>query len=536
MVPPALGGEGRRRRRPPRSSGSTARPTASRPERGAGDRRRPADSAAGSLVLEHRGDPAHRGRRLGRRAGGGPGRAARRARAAPGLAGGAQPGRQAAWPCSPWPTTGSARGGQPLFYGPGDTLAPTRGRSRCSSSGPELHVRWRPGTGWSARAAHGVEAGGWPRRVMLAWALQAPGLLRQLPAGLMVDWRLSPSERLGRLAPFVEWGDPLPRVVDGELVWLLDGYVAADAFRSAAAWPGAAAGWARSRRVSGHRGRRHRARPHIYLRPATDALGAAWAGISRGVVEPASAHSRSRAPAGAPIPVELFRVQARAAGAGASGRRVARRAAAHAPTRRIVPLTDQGLDRRYRHRLRLAAYERPTERRLTRSSGPAARGGVDGAPPRAPRLQHRRSQPRRARGAVEPVPLLRRPERLDSATTAASWSDGPVRLDVRPGGRRGLPVPLRAEAVAAPLVAWVSVAAGDRLGRGTHPARRPGAISRRLRAELAGQRAGHAGWMRRAAGCCAPIPRCGPGLDGVRTGVDASARQSLGARADTAGR
>ena len=72
--------------------------------------------------------------------------------------------------------------------------------------------------------------GSWPRRLLLAWALQAGDLLSDLPAGTRIDWRLSPEDRLSQLAPFADWAAPTARVIDGDLVWLIDGYLAASTF------------------------------------------------------------------------------------------------------------------------------------------------------------------------------------------------------------------------------------------------------------------------------------------------------------------
>src|SRR6476646_4843805 len=76
----------------------------------------------------------------------------------------------------------------------------------------------------------GVSLDSWPRRVLLAWALQAPELLGPLESGARVDWALAPAARLSGLIPFATWDDPVARVVDGELEWIADGYLPAEAF------------------------------------------------------------------------------------------------------------------------------------------------------------------------------------------------------------------------------------------------------------------------------------------------------------------
>ena len=395
--------------------------------------------------------------------------------------------------------------GQPLFYGPGDTL-PRPGPVALLELGPGSFSPLAPKHWLVGSGRHGVEAGGWPRRVMLAWALQAPGLLRQLPAGLMVDWRLSPSERLGRLAPFVEWGDPLPRVIDGELVWLLDGYVAADAFplSSRLAWRGRRVGALEAgflATVDAASGA-----THIYLRPAADALAAAWAGISRGVVEPASA-----IPEGvlrqASYPVELFRVQARQleqgqwkAGSLGGGQPLADPA--------DVPLTDQGWTDDTATVFRLAAYERQTERRLDAVLWAAGPGGVDGL--RLLRLDTTSVVPSRAALEARWNRFASYDALSDSiGDDGGKLEDGPVRLDVRPSGVVAYQSHI-AWSRSGAAVAWLSVAAGERLGAGRS--------LREAWSNLLGASAPSIpgaprppGWTRRAAGSSAPTRRCGSG-------------------------
>ena len=102
----------------------------------------------------------------------------------------------------------------------------------------------------------------------------------------------------------------LARVVDGELLWLVDGYLPAMAFPLAprAEWNG--------RRIAGLRGAllgtvaAQTGTVHVYLRPGSDPLAAAWAAIAEGVIEPSSALPEAVWRA-APYPVDLLKVQAR---------------------------------------------------------------------------------------------------------------------------------------------------------------------------------------------------------------------------------
>ena len=156
--------------------------------------------------------------------------------------------------------------------------------------------------------APGVRVGSWPRRLALAWALQAGDLLGSLPSGSRVDWRLSPEERLNRLAPFADWSAPVARVVDGELIWLLDGYVTSGTFplTPRTRW--------RERRVGSVNAaflatvNAESGAVRIYLQPRTDPTAAAWSRVSHGLVEPATAIPESVL-GGAGYPADWFRIQ-----------------------------------------------------------------------------------------------------------------------------------------------------------------------------------------------------------------------------------
>lgn len=85
-------------------------------------------------------------------------------------------------------------------------------------------------TGWIAVGADhpGVDARGFLRRLMLAWAWQAPGML----GGEVVrgDRRLDPVERVAALMPMAEWSLAGIAVNGGRLHWLVQGYAAVDRF------------------------------------------------------------------------------------------------------------------------------------------------------------------------------------------------------------------------------------------------------------------------------------------------------------------
>jgi hypothetical protein len=250
--------------------------------------------------------------------------------------------------------------GEALFYHSGDSIARPGAAPLLELSENAFRPRapaYRIGT-----EGPGVQVHGWLRQVVLAWALQAGELLGSLPAASRVDWALSPEQRLATLVPFADWGVPVPRIIDGEVVWLADGYLAASVFPLAprASWRGREVGSLQAAflgvvdATSGV--------TRIFVRPGADALAEAWADVSRGVVEPVSALPDALLRA-APYPVDLFRLQARQVeqGAwkpGALGGRPAMDASG--PPRESVGWTSDTTGP-----LLLAPYERASERRLS---------------------------------------------------------------------------------------------------------------------------------------------------------------------------
>ncbi len=249
--------------------------------------------------------------------------------------------------------------GEALFYHAGDSIARPGAGPLAELS--ENAFRPRAPAHRIGTDGPGVPVHGWLRRVVLAWALQAGDLLGGLPAGARVDWALSPDERLAKLTPFAEWSVPVPRIVDGDVLWLADGYLAAAVFPLAprASWRGREIGSLQAAflgvvdATSGV--------TRIFVRPGADALAQAWADVSRGVVEPTGALPEAVLRA-APYPVELFRLQARQIEQGpwkpgALGGRPA--IDATAPPRESV-----GWNPDTTGPLLLAPYERVSERRM----------------------------------------------------------------------------------------------------------------------------------------------------------------------------
>lgn len=201
--------------------------------------------------------------------------------------------------------------GDPVYYRQSDTLGyPTPyallqlDSGTVQPGGPSYDV---------TRTGPGIPLDSWPRRAVLAWALQAGQLLGGVPDGSRLAWRLDPRERLVALVPFLEWSRAIPLVVDNDLVWLCDGYETAETFPlverlawrdrpvnfAHAAFVGVV--WARTGRTA------------IYRRADVDSgpVALAWSSLAPGMIESASRLPPSIA-AALPYPTELFDLQARA--------------------------------------------------------------------------------------------------------------------------------------------------------------------------------------------------------------------------------
>lgn len=156
----------------------------------------------------------------------------------------------------------------------------------------------------------GVDVGNGLRRLALAWALQSGSLLGPSTATQRAFWKLDPGIRLESLAPFAVWGTPVPRFIGGELVWLVDGYLASNTF------PGSTRITWRDRPIgslqAGFVGvvQAESGNTQIYLRHSANELAKQWQGMFDSLIQPASAMPaevvRSLA-----YPVELVEVQAR---------------------------------------------------------------------------------------------------------------------------------------------------------------------------------------------------------------------------------
>ena len=167
----------------------------------------------------------------------------------------------------------------------------------------------------------GVPVGGLARRATLAWALQEPDLL-QPPAGeVSVDWARDPRERVVKLAPFAEWGEPQIRVDSSGVRWTLDGLVSARYFPLSSRVPqvDGDAGLVRAGFLAVVDAGSGDVR--IFARPEGGPLADAWTTLSSRVVEPWSRMPESWR-AGLAYPTVLLGAQARVLERPALGRYV----------------------------------------------------------------------------------------------------------------------------------------------------------------------------------------------------------------------
>jgi hypothetical protein len=354
-----------------------------------------------------------------------------------------------------------SRTGEPLYYRLSDTLLHQTPTSLLDLS-PDLLQPEAPDFRLHQDDAPGVDVDSWGRRLVLAWALQAGELLGQLPARTRIDWRLSPEDRVGRLAPYADWSAPAPRIINGQLVWILDGYLASETFPLTGRVP-----W-RNRRVGSLQAafigtvNAETGATRVYLQPGADPLAETWARLSGGVVEPGSAIPELVLRA-APYPGELFRMQAQELerspwSAGSLG-------GAARPSPSEPPLPQIGWSSDSSGPQLVSTFESPGDRRLksvligSRDDGRMHLTLV--------RLDSMATLP--ISGVLEN--RWSNFPSYDALTDSVSedggkLEPGPVRVDVGIGG----PVAYQAHFAVRPagglVLAWVTVAARDRLGAG----------------------------------------------------------------------
>ncbi|HEY9382752.1 MAG TPA: UPF0182 family protein [Gemmatimonadales bacterium] len=134
----------------------------------------------------------------------------------------------------------------------------------------------------------GVALDSWISRIVLAWALQAPKSF-SAPRGTRIIWRLDPTMRLRAIAPFVHWTAPRARPTAAGLVWQSDGLLVSSLLPSSARidWGAGKASMVRSAFLGVVNARDGRVR--IFRREPGDSLAAAWARVTRPLIEPPEA-------------------------------------------------------------------------------------------------------------------------------------------------------------------------------------------------------------------------------------------------------
>jgi len=308
----------------------------------------------------------------------------------------------------------------------------------------------------------GVESGTWPRRVALAWSLQAIELFHDLPPGARVFWNLAPRERLAQLVPFAEWDVPLPRLVGGELYWVVDGYLTSNTFPVADQVP-----W-RNRVVNSIHAafvgiiRAESGETRIYLRRTADPLADRWAGVAGGLIQPASALP-AELQREVWYPEALFRAQATILQGShwKVGHLVG--AAAGGPEEVARPEHVWESDTLGAHLL--APYEEPEPRRIVAVLSGRMTDGWETLS--LFRLDSAQALP-------SPVALQNRWSRFPSFAqirdsvreNGGEWLEGPVRYWVGATGLGAYQPAFGISPNGDPSLVWVSLAIGDRMGAG----------------------------------------------------------------------
>ena len=176
--------------------------------------------------------------------------------------------------------------GGPLFWRAGDTV-PAPGDIAFRDLPADL-LRPQALAVAVGVGVRGVPLDSWSRRLVLAWALQAPEAFRA-PKSANIGWRLDPGSRIRAVAPFAHWEAPRARLIDGELVWESIGVLSAPVFpaSSRVAWMDQQVGLIRPSLiglVSASTGV-----VRVIQRDPADSVAAAWARITAPLIEPAGA-------------------------------------------------------------------------------------------------------------------------------------------------------------------------------------------------------------------------------------------------------
>jgi Uncharacterised protein family (UPF0182) len=189
---------------------------------------------------------------------------------------------------------GTAAADSSLWFGPG-----------FSESALASPAAW-PGL---REAGAGIPLVGAWRRLALAWALQGLDVTRAETDSLVLLWRRDVAGRLGRVAPFATFGEPVPALSDGAVWWVSWGYVTTDAFPLARPLESRhqRIGSLRAGLIGAVRGATGETR--LWLAPGYDSLTAAWARHFEPLIEPTD-QIPAALRAQLEYPTELFRLAA----------------------------------------------------------------------------------------------------------------------------------------------------------------------------------------------------------------------------------
>ncbi|HKT60940.1 MAG TPA: UPF0182 family protein [Gemmatimonadales bacterium] len=355
--------------------------------------------------------------------------------------------------------TGS--GGEAVYYRPRDSV-PQPLVAPWLDLGPTAFHRGSPRYRLNPAEEPGVRLDSWLRRLLLAWSLQAPELLGHLEPGSRLDWALAPADRLNRLVPFAMWDDPVARIIDGELVWVADGYLPPSTFPLSPRIE-----W-RRQRVAGLRASligtvsAQTGAVHVFLRPGSDALAGAWAAVAAGVIEPAAALPEA-VWRGAPYPAELFRVQARQLER--SPRRLGVLSGRTGTDPNELPRSEIAWADDTTGPVSVATYELPGERRLSALLVGSHEDAADVL--RLVRLDSVSALPSRSGLESRWGRFATYKALVDSIQQDGGRLDhGPVRFDVDDDGVVAYQSHFAGPASGRPVLVWVAVATGERQGAG----------------------------------------------------------------------
>lgn len=348
--------------------------------------------------------------------------------------------------------------GAPLFYASTDSLPGPAPVAFVDVSPAAIEPSAEPvRLGTDVR---GAAVGDGIRRLFLAWALQDGRLLGHLEPDTRVQWERTPLGRLRRLAPFADWTSAVPRIVDGALVWVADGYLTSERFPLSSRVPvaGGTVGMLHAAFVGVVESESGRVR--LFVRPNAGPVAEAWQSMASGVVEPWSVLVGELRDA-VSYPAELFRAQSRLLEGAVGGQLVgAADSLRHTPN-----VYDYAWIADATSPVRVAAYEH---------GSPPAIGGlllgemVNGQQ----RLRHLELEPREALPA--PANLSQAWSRFPSFERAVdsvrggggTLSPGGVRYWFGPGGVGALQANYGPRGGGGASLTWVSVAAHGRLGAG----------------------------------------------------------------------